>query len=71
MPKIAAMVGFVIALAAGAPRRRASHRPRGSSPWSCRPARHRAGEIQKLFDAYTLIQAQEALKLSKRSMAGS
>jgi hypothetical protein len=67
MSKIAAVVGFVIVLAAGsaAAQSQPPAAPAQQPPDLAAGRPIGAGEIQRLFDAYTMIQAQDALKLSE------
>jgi len=64
MKKLAAIVGVVLGIALPAVAQGQPPPPaQGPELPADRPIG--AGEIQKLFDAYTMIQAQEALKLSE------
>lgn len=69
MTKLAVLAGFVLAIAGAPAAARAQAQPPAPQPGqgpqlpAGRPIS--AGEIQKLFDAYTLMQAQDALRLSE------
>ena len=67
MMKLAAIVGFALAVA-GAPVAAEAQPPAAQAPQAPDLPTDRpigAGEIQKMFDAYAMIQAQDALKLSE------
>lgn len=65
MTRVAAVVGIAIALLAGTAAAQPAGQPPAGPPPDLPAGRPiGAGEIQRLFDAYTMIQAQDALKLS-------
>ena len=69
MTRLAAVFGFAIALAAGPAAAQgqppAAPLPGGTPPNLPAGRPIGAGEIQRMFDAYTMIQAQDALQLSE------